>query len=368
MPKGSVGAKGEAKGDGKVGTAGVGGGKESSGPRRTPGTTNVSMPCVFKYLTPESLASAIIGKAGAVIAQIRTSCNAKIGLTEHGEVFPQTDCRILTAQANTEGALNDVSKEIIAKLAELVKTGGPTEAAGSEGDLKLKVLMPRAAVGGVIGKGGAAIKQLRESSGANISISDASGTYPAADQVVSISGGAPAVTAVLTEVNRQIQMLNTETWFSQWASATTMAPAGLAGYAGLSGVAAPIPGLLPSPAVAALQGASYSGINTMTQVAQSLPPYVMEDSRGFALSCVVPNHLVGGLIGRGGSGTKEVQMITGTKIGIREIPDDPENRSLNIAGPLANTCTAYMLMMKRYLDAEAQSTASSSTKGSSAAR
>jgi len=367
MPKGSVGAKGEAKGDGKVGTAGVGGGKDSSGPRRTPGTTNVSMPCVFKYLTPEALASAIIGKAGAVIAEIRTSCSAKIGLTDHGEVYPQTDCRILTAQANTEGALNDVAKEVISKLAELVKTGGATEAAGSEDDLKLKILMPRSAVGGVIGKGGAAIKQLRESSGANISISDTSGTYPAADQVVSISGSAPALTAVLTEVNRQIQMLNTEPWFSQWASATT-ASGGMAGYAGLSGMAAPIPGLLPPQAIAAMQGSSYSGINTMTQVAQSLPPYVMEDSRGFALSCVVPNHLVGGLIGRGGSGTKEVQMITGTKIGIREIPDDPENRSLNIAGPLANTCTAYMLMMKRYLDAEAQSTGSSSTKGSSAAR
>merc|ERR1719401_1448488 len=97
------------------------------------------------------------------------------------------------------------------------------------------------------------------------------------------------------------------------------------------------------------------GVDLMMSVAQQLPGYVMEDSRGFALSCVVPNSLVGGLIGRGGSGTKEVQTMTGTKIGIREIPGDPENRSLNIAGPLPNTCTAYMLMMKRYLDGEAQS-------------
>ncbi|CAK9096462.1 Hypothetical protein SCF082_LOCUS45284 [Durusdinium trenchii] len=70
------------------------------------------------------------------------------------------------------------------------------------------------------------------------------------------------------------------------------------------------------------------------------------------------NKSVGGLIGRGGAGTKEVQMLTGTKIGIREIPDDPDNRSLNIAGPLANTCAAYMLMMKRYLDSEAASLSS----------
>mmetsp|Transcript_56116 Transcript_56116/g.158149 ORF Transcript_56116/g.158149 Transcript_56116/m.158149 type:complete len:105 (+) Transcript_56116:339-653(+) len=92
----------------------------------------------------------------------------------------------------------------------------------------------------------------------------------------------------------------------------------------------------------------------MMHVAQGLPSYVVDDSRGFALSCVVPNRLVGGLIGRGGNGTKDVQNTTTTKISIREIPGDPDNRSLNIAGPLSNTCAAYMLMMKRYLEAESQ--------------
>merc|ERR1719272_387223 len=88
-----------------------------------------------------------------------------------------------------------------------------------------------------------------------------------------------------------------------------------------------------------------------------MPGYVMEDTRGFAMSCVVPNRLVGGLIGRQGANTKEVQSSTGTKIGIREIPGDPENRTLNIAGPLAATCAAYMMMMKRYLDVESESPA-----------
>ncbi|CAE7423464.1 SYT4 [Symbiodinium natans] len=55
----------------------------------------------------------------------------------------------------------------------------------------------------------------------------------------------------------------------------------------------------------------------------------------------------------------EVQQLTNTKIGIRDIPGDTENRSLNIAGPLPNACAAYMLMMKRYLDSEAQARAGS---------
>jgi len=57
-------------------------------------------------------------------------------------------------------------------------------------------------------------------------------------------------------------------------------------------------------------------------------------------------------MGRGGSGINEVENMTKTRIMMREIPGDADNRSMTIAGPLLNTCSAYMLMMKRYLDVE----------------
>jgi len=326
----------------KGGSGGSGGGGGTA--------SSASLPCALKFLAPEALAAAIIGKGGAVIAAMRTSCSAQLGLTGHGEVYPGTDSRVLTAQAATEENLTDLIKQIIAKVGEVAQgQSNASEAVGVEGDLKLKTLVPRAAVGGVIGKGGASIKQIREQSGAKITISEPNGSGPGAEQLVAVQGEAEALEYVLLEVNMQTQMLCEEPWFSGWATSTSTtqggypgASAGFAGYGGAGSYASP-------------------GVQTMMQVANSLPPYVMEDSRGFALSCVVPNRLVGGLIGRGGAGTKEVQMLTGTKIGIRDIPDDPDNRSLNIAGPLAATCTAYMLMMKRYLDAEAQ--ASSSSRG-----
>merc|ERR1712060_170377 len=158
--------------------------------------------------------------------------------------------------------------------------------------------------------------------------------------------------------NQQVQMLNTESWFQDWASSTSTInfTSGQGAGSNFGGKGAQAGGF-NSP-----------GIDLMMRVSQGLPPYVMEDSRGFAMSCVVPNKLVGGLIGRGGAGTKEVQNLTNTKIGIREIPEDPDNRSLNIAGPLANTCAAYMLMMKRYLDAEAQASSSGQTPAVAAPR
>lgn len=322
-------------------------GRADRGAARTPAA---ALPCVMKLLAPEVMAAAIIGKGGAVIASIRQSCSARVALTEHGEVYPGTDCRIITVQASTEDQINEVARQIISKVLDLATSAGPSEAIGTEGELKLRALVPRAAVGGLIGKGGAAIKQLREISGAKVSISEPFGTGPSAEQLVSLVGAPKALEHVLTEVNHQIAALNEEPWFSSWASTNGSAPGGAGGYSELGGAGRSSGGR---------GGYQAPGIDTMIRVAQGLPPYVMEDSRGFALSCVVPNRLVGGLIGRGGAGTKEVQSITNARISIREIPDDPENRSLNIAGPLSNTCAAYMLMMKRYLDAEAA--ASSST-------
>jgi transcription antitermination factor NusA-like protein len=308
---------------------GKGGGK---GPKKGKEPAS-QMKCVLKFLTPEPLASAIIGKEGKVIAAMRTSCQAKLGLSEHSDFYPSTDCRVLTAQTNEAESLTELGRQIIAKVAELAKA-----ASENEEELTLKVLIPKAAGGGIIGKGGASIKELRESSGAKISIgSDAIGFGPGAEQVVTLNGSAQALELALKEINTQVQGLNGESWFQQWASTShTTNSASAHTYQ--------VP-----------YAASYNspGVDMMMSVARQLPRYVMEDSRGFALSCVVPERLVGGLIGRGGSGTKEIQQRTGTKINIREISGDTENRSLNIAGPLPNTCAAYMMMMQRYLDAEA---------------
>lgn len=314
------------------------------------------MPCVLKFLTPEALASAIIGKGGSVIAEMRQRTQAKISLTEHNELFPGTDCRILTAQGNSQESLGELSNLIIAKVNDCAQAV-PGDSCGSPGDLKLNILVPKVAVGGIIGKGGANVKQLRETSGGKISISEPMGAGVGAEQVVALSGSQQALEYVMAEVNKQVQALGTEPWFQSWATSSA-AGGGMGGLSLGSAYSSGGKGGGKSSGGGGYggglsHGRGSPGVDLMVQVAQGLPSYVMEDSRGFALSCVVPNRLVGGIIGRGGAGTKEVQTLTGTKIGIREIPGDPDNRSMNIAGPLANACAAYMMMMKRYLDSEA---------------
>mmetsp|Transcript_110853 Transcript_110853/g.320396 ORF Transcript_110853/g.320396 Transcript_110853/m.320396 type:complete len:253 (-) Transcript_110853:194-952(-) len=241
--------------------------------------------------------------------------------------------------------MEEVIRELVAKVAEVAQA----DSNGIEADLRLKVLVPRAASGGIIGKGGANVKEIRERTNAKISIADTCGSGPGSDQLISISGTEEALHIVLTEVSKQVQALTEEPWFATWVR-TNSATSGSSGYGGILTSTGGPPGGNHSYG----DYSRTTGVDTLTRVAHSLPPYVMEDSRGFALSCVVPQRLVGGLIGRAGSGIKEVQNLTGTRIGIRDIPDDPDNCSMNIAGPLANTCAAYMLMMRRYIDAEYQ--------------
>merc|ERR1712232_776004 len=109
------------------------------------------MPCVMKLLAPEAMASAVIGRGGKVIAEMRESTGAKIGLTEHSELFPGTECRVLTAGTSDEDSMSDLCARIIAQVAECAKDA-PSEDMGQDGEIKLRALMPKAAVGGIIGK------------------------------------------------------------------------------------------------------------------------------------------------------------------------------------------------------------------------
>ena len=55
------------------------------------GAQSAKMPYALKFLAPEPLAAAIIGRGGAVIAAMRSNCQAWLALTEHGEVYPNTN-------------------------------------------------------------------------------------------------------------------------------------------------------------------------------------------------------------------------------------------------------------------------------------
>jgi len=277
------------------------------------------------------LVAAIIGKGGAAIADMRESCDVRIALTGRDEFYPRTECRVVTLSANDAASIDKAMILIVAKAKELAEGAA---------ELTMRTVMPTAATGGIIGKGGEKIQQLTKDTGAKIKVDNKIGTGPGSDQTMIVTGSAAALEAVFKEANKQVQEVGTEAWFSGWASIPIPKEAGPAADGG---------GRVQS------KNSNNAGLNMMWDVASNLPPYVLDDERGVAVNCVLPSHLCGGMIGRGGFHTKEIEAFTGAKIAFREIPNDTEHRSLQISGPLANTCTAYMMMMQRYLDVEWES-------------
>jgi transcription antitermination factor NusA-like protein len=316
----------------------------------------------LKFLTPEALAGAIVGQGGSKIAAMRTENKAGVQLSDRKETYPGTDCRQLTLHCDTEEALLELATKILKIQLELIspeelaksKNQWSADSLGKDGELKICLLVPRAAGGGIIGKGGAVIKQLRESSGVKkMTIGEPNSPEPGADQMVNVVGSLKACQTVIKEVSKQVQALNGEGWFGAWLAST---PASSSGWRG--GGSDANWGWNDWNSWNWNSGwndgwnSGGQGLDTLVQVARETPRVVLEDSRGFAMNCTVPKNLTGGLIGRRGQNVQSVKERTNADISIRPIPDDPDHNSLNIVGPLPNACAAYMLMMKLYLDAE----------------
>jgi len=346
----------------------------SDGEKTTSVPKHAPLKFSLKFLTPHPLAGAIVGPGGTKIAALREGNTARVQLSNRKETYPGNDRRQLTLSCETEEALLDLATQILKIQLKMISPEElrkskddqwpSRESIGKDDMLKICLLVPRAAGGGIIGKGGATIKQLRESSGVKrlvINDGEPSSMGPASDQMVSITGSLKACQAVIKEVSKQVQALSGEAWFGVWLARTPAATSGWEasgsdadwGWNDWNGSwdwnSSWSDGWGHSSRGPSSAG---PGLSTLVQAAWETPRYVLEDSRGFAMSCIVPRSLTGGLIGRGGQNVQKVKERTNADISIRPIPDDPDHSSLNIVGPLPNACAAYMLMMTLYLDAE----------------
>ncbi|CAK0806032.1 unnamed protein product [Prorocentrum cordatum] len=216
--------------------------KASDGKKMASGSKAAAAKSSLKFLTPQALAGAIVGHGGSKIAAMRSENSAGMQLSDRKETYPGTDSRQLTLTCESEEALLNLTTKILKIQLELIspeelqKSNNDQwiarESLGNDSELKICLLVPRAAGGGIIGKGGASIKQLRESSGVKrlvISDGEPSSMGPASDQMVSITGSLKSCQAVIKEVSKQIQALSGELWFGAWLASTPAATSGWEG-------------------------------------------------------------------------------------------------------------------------------------------
>ena len=165
---------------------------EHSSDSLTNGTTKVAADrkVIAKFLISNAAAGSIIGKGGATISEFQEQSSARIQLSRNSEFFPGTADRVLSVSGPVNQVLTALhlivgkvkSEEAVADSL-LSRDGRSTQ---------LRLLVPAALCGTLIGKAGATIKSFHEDSHAIIMVSPQD-RQPAGvpDRIVKITGMSP---------------------------------------------------------------------------------------------------------------------------------------------------------------------------------
>jgi len=309
----------------------------------------------FKILAPEPLSAAILGTRGAGVQEIQLTTETKISIADRGEKYPNTSSRLVLIRANFPSAIDDALQKIVLKIKSLIDTPGKSEADYADimtrnGFYRFKCVLPKDAAGGLIGKRGAHIEELRLLTGCRVRIEEGIvGTGPTAEQVVSLVGSIEAIVSCLVRVNAKVQEAASCRWFQDWAHLKVRSTGCLLTQKNEmpSRKTADPKKIHPPRSVSPpLEAAADEEvvIRVMAQMPQELV-----GSRIFAVQAALPIDAMSALIGKGGANTRDIAAQTGAKVTLRE--DEP-NTTVTIEGSLNSVVSGYMLVMKKYLEIE----------------
>ena len=117
------------------------------------------------------MAGSVIGKGGSNIQKLRQEYSAQVRIPD----CPGPE-RVMNIQAGTEEMVVGIIQMAIPFMYEQGEQD-------DGGDRELRLLIHQSIVGGIIGKSGSKIKEIRENTGAHIKVSDSYRKYPLVKQI-----------------------------------------------------------------------------------------------------------------------------------------------------------------------------------------
>mmetsp|Transcript_48401 Transcript_48401/g.139201 ORF Transcript_48401/g.139201 Transcript_48401/m.139201 type:complete len:641 (-) Transcript_48401:2157-4079(-) len=129
---------------------------------------------------PNGIVGFLIGRGGETITSIQARSGCKVQIQKESELVPGQTHRVITLQANSQSSIDQCREMIESMVQDRVRAAGGGPAAGpkdakvqealSMGHALVKVDVPDADVGLIIGKGGATIKAIQDQTGAQVQI------------------------------------------------------------------------------------------------------------------------------------------------------------------------------------------------------
>ncbi|XP_028308071.1 poly(rC)-binding protein 4 isoform X1 [Gouania willdenowi] len=305
----------------------------------------------------------IIGKKGETVKRIREESSARVNISEGS--CPE---RIITITGSTDSvfrAFTMITYKLEEDLSALVTNG----TISSKPPVTLRLVIPASQCGSLIGKGGAKIKEIRESTGAQIQV--AGDLLPnSTERGVTISGNqdsviqcvklictvilesppkgatipyrpSPSPAALLIAGNQVFEASEfaTHPLYSVAQSSLDLQQDALFQAYTLQNQYG-----IPHSELAKLHQLSMQqGLSPMAQPASTIIPG-MDSNSQTSQELLIPNDLIGSIIGRQGTKINEIRQVSGAQIKIGSQLDGTSDRHVTITGtPVSINLAQYLI-------------------------
>ncbi|XP_061203231.1 poly(rC)-binding protein 2 isoform X6 [Neopsephotus bourkii] len=279
----------------------------------------------------------IIGKKGESVKKMREESGARINISEGN--CPE---RIITLAGPTN-AIFKAFAMIIDKLEEDISSSMTNSTAASRPPVTLRLVVPASQCGSLIGKGGCKIKEIRESTGAQVQV--AGDMLPnSTERAITIAG----IPQSIIECVKQICVVMLESPpkgvtipYRPKPSSSPVIFAGGQAYTIQGQYAIPQPDLTKLHQLAMQQSpfpiphgnTGFSGLDASAQTTSH--------------ELTIPNDLIGCIIGRQGAKINEIRQMSGAQIKIANPVEGSTDRQVTITGSAASISLAQYLINVR---------------------
>ncbi|XP_041130944.1 poly(rC)-binding protein 3-like isoform X3 [Polyodon spathula] len=304
----------------------------------------------------------IIGKKGETVKRIREESSARVNISEGS--CPE---RIITMTGTMDAvfrAFTMITLKLEEDLSTLVSNGAVT----SKPPVTLRLVIPASQCGSLIGKGGSKIKEIRESTGAQVQV--AGDLLPnSTERGVTISGTPDAIILCVKQICAVIlesppkgatipyrpspapgsvilsgnQVLNEAHDFG-YHPFFSMAQESLQlqhhAYSLQNQYGIPHSELVKLHQLSMQQ----STLAPMGQTTSAVLPGMEATSQTTSQELLIPNDLIGSIIGRQGSKINEIRQVSGAQIKIGNQLDGTSDRHVTITGsPVSINLAQYLI-------------------------
>ncbi|CAL8367816.1 unnamed protein product [Lota lota] len=276
----------------------------------------------------------IIGKKGETVKRIREESTARVNISEGS--CPE---RIITITGSTDSVFRAFTM-ITFKLEEDLTTLVANGTISSKPPVTLRLVIPASQCGSLIGKGGGKIKEIRESTGAQIQV--AGDLLPnSTERGVTISGTQDSViqcVKLICAIILESPPKGATIPYRPGPSPAALLISGNQAYTVQNQYG------IPHSELAKLHQLSLQ--QSLSPLGQPTPTVIpgMDSNSQAAQELLIPNDLIGSIIGRQGTKINEIRQVSGAQIKIGSQLDGTSDRHVTITGtPISINLAQYLI-------------------------